>query len=238
MNIAIIFAGGTGTRIHNKSKPKQFLEINGKPIIIQTLEVFDETDEIDRIIVVCLGGWIDYLQKLIKKNNVRKVAAIIEGGSTGFESRLKGLMYAKENYSENDIILLHDGVRPLVYRETIIDNISTVKKYGAAVTVSPATESLVMCDGDIATTMTDRKKCFLARAPQSFYLKDVYDLYQRAKKDGNTSIPDTASMYLYYGKKLATVIGPMENIKITTSTDFYVLKALLDERENNQAQGL
>lgn len=136
MNIAVIFAGGSGTRMNTKSRPKQFLDLNGKPIIIYTIELFDNHPDIDGIVVVCLESWIPFLQKMLKKFEISKVVRVIPGGVSGQDSIFKGLCaaeeYAKDQKDENVIVLIHDGVRPLITEDTITDNINKVKECAAA----------------------------------------------------------------------------------------------------------
>ena len=150
LNIAVIFAGGTGVRMNSKDdKPKQFLEVRGKPIIVYTIEIFERAEQIDAIIVVCVDGWIDYMHKLVYKYRLDKVKAIVVGGKSGQESIYHGLVTAKEKYGliENgrkNIVLIHDGVRPLI-NENIIDlNIKSVIQYGSAITASIAKETLYL----------------------------------------------------------------------------------------------
>ena len=128
MNIAIVFAGGVGKRMGQTDKPKQFLEIAGKPIIIHTLEKFEENPNINGIVIACLKEWIKYLEELIKKFNITKVAKIVEGGETGQLSIYKGIEAAHTLYPENSIILIHDGVRPFINEDLINKNIENVKK--------------------------------------------------------------------------------------------------------------
>ena len=177
MNIGVIFAGGSGVRMNTKSKPKQFLDLNGKPIIIYTLELFDNHSDIDAIVVVCLESWIPYLMKMIHKFDIKKVVKIVSGGNTGQESIYKGLCAAEEYVFENDssdaIVLIHDGVRPLFTYNTISDNISMVNKCGSCITVVPATETVIIDKSDSSLDIPDRRNCMMARAPQSFYLKDI-----------------------------------------------------------------
>ena len=118
-NVAVVFAGGTGQRMNTRTRPKQFLELHGKPIIIYTLEAFEEHSEIDGIIVVMLESWIGYTQELIRKYNLEKIKKVVPGGSSGQESIYNGLCAASEFYKDDDIVLIHDGVRPLIDEETI-----------------------------------------------------------------------------------------------------------------------
>ena len=181
MNISVIFAGGSGKRMHTKSRPKQFLEYQGKPIIIYTLELFDNHPMIDAIIVACVEEWIPFLEKMLKKFEINKVKAIVPGGKTGQESIYKGLVTAKSiSKGENDIVLIHDGVRPLITEQTITDNIEMVKKEGSCITCIPATETFIVTQPDGGLEIPTRDNSLIARATQSFYLKNILDSHERA----------------------------------------------------------
>lgn len=227
--IALIFAGGTGTRMNISSIPKQFLEVRDKPIIIYTLEVFQNSNDIDEICVVGLKSWIDYLKKLVTKYHITKVKYIVSGGDTGQESIYNGLCEIKSKTSENHIILIHDGVRPLIDYETILLNIQSVIKYGNAITISPATETFInINDLGLVENIYDRNYCKIAKAPQSFYLNDIYKVHLEAINDGKNNIIDSASLMKLYGHKLHTVYGPNNNLKITTSIDFFTFKSIIE----------
>ena len=239
MNVAIIFAGGTGQRMNTKTKPKQFLELHGKPIIIYTLEHFDQHELIDGIIVVCVEGWIDYCQSLIDKFNVKKVKAIIPGGETGMLSRYKGVKKAAELYPTDTICLMHDGVRPLIDHDIISQNIKSVEAHGSAVTVAPAIETIAVKEADNKVgKIIDRKMCQMAKAPQSFRLGDLIKAHEDAIGAGMTDCIDTAFLMQQSGYDVYTVEGSAENIKITTPTDFYTFRAFMDIRENTQIFGV
>lgn len=240
MNIAVIFAGGTGQRMNTASKPKQFLELHGKPIIIYTLEYFQKHSQIDGIVVVCLESWIDYCENLLKKYQIDKVLKIVPGGNSGQESIFNGLEAAYQiSDNEQDIVLIHDGVRPLINEALITNCIASVKKHGNAITVSPAIETILLKteDGDIGNILK-RSECEMAKAPQCFYLNDIYNCHLKAKAAGKDDFIDSASLMQYYGYKLNAVEGPLENIKITTPADFYIFRAIMDARENLQILGL
>jgi len=239
MNIAVIFAGGSGARMNTKSRPKQFLEYNGKPIIIYTLELFDNHPLIDGIVVVCLESWIPFLEKMLKKFEIDKVIKIVKGGDTGQESIFNGLVAAEEYADKEDetIVLIHDGVRPLIKEDTITDNIEKVKVSGSCITCIPATESFVVRQPDGSLKIPSRPNSLIARAPQSFYLKDIIGMHRKARSEGKYDFIDSCTMMNYYGFELATLIGPMENIKITTPTDYFVFKAMVEIHENQQIFG-
>ena len=239
MNIAIIFAGGTGQRMNTKTKPKQFLELYGKPIIIYTLEKFQEHEQIDGIIVVCVKEWIGYCESLISKFGITKVKLVTPGGETGMMSRYNGIMKAAELFPDDTICLMHDGVRPLIDHDTISKNIESVKKTGTAVTVSPAIETIAVIETDNKVgQIIDRKKCQMAKAPQSFRLTDLVKAHQKAVDEGMLDCIDTAYLMQMNGYDIYTVEGSPENIKITTPTDFYLFRALVDARENSQIFGV
>ena len=239
MTNALIFAGGSGTRMNSKSRPKQFLQFYGKELIIHTLENFQNHFEIDGIAVVCIEEWIPYLNKLLEKYGIDKVKAVVFGGVTGQESIFKGLKAIKTfDKDEKSIVLIHDGVRPFINEDVISSCIKSVKEKGSAITVVPATETIITSEDGKISTITDRSKCCLARAPQCFYLDDILDAHHKAIKDGNLNIIDSASLMKFYGHELYTVQGNADNIKITTPADFYTFKALYEVRENQQIFGL
>ena len=239
MNIASIFAGGTGQRMNTKTKPKQFLLLHGKPIIIYTLEQFQQHKKIDGIIIVCVEGWIGYCRELVDQFHITKVKAIIPGGETGMLSRFNGLKKAAELYPKDTICLMHDGVRPMIDYEIISKNIESVEKHGSAVTVSPAIETIAVRDVDNKVgSILDRSKCQMAKAPQSFRLEELLKAHQKAVADGMMDCIDTAYLMQMQGYRLFTVECSPENIKITTPADFYIFRALIDARENSQIFGI
>jgi 2-C-methyl-D-erythritol 4-phosphate cytidylyltransferase len=238
MNIAVIFAGGSGSRMHTKSRPKQFLEYQGKPIIIYTLELFDNHPMIDGIVVACVNEWIPFLKKMLKKFEISKVMKIVPGGETGQDSIYNGLVAAQEiSSNQEDIVLIHDGVRPLITEQTITDNIEKVRSDGSCITCVPATETFVVTQPDGGLEIPTRSNSLIARAPQSFYLKDILSAHEKAREDNRHDFIDSCTMMHFYGYKLGMVIGPMENIKITTPTDYFVFKAMVEVHENQQIFG-
>ncbi|MBR4003191.1 MAG: 2-C-methyl-D-erythritol 4-phosphate cytidylyltransferase [Clostridia bacterium] len=238
MNYVLIFAGGTGQRMKSADNtPKQFLKISKKPIIIHTLDNFENCKDIDGIIVVCIKSWINKLRNMLKKFNITKVLDIIPGGETGFESRILGLRHLNNiaDKSKENIVLLHDGVRPIITDTIISENIKKVKECGNAITMGRATEtiSIVNDDSSIKTTL-NRDMCRFARAPQSFYLNEILEAYEKAKKDSREDLIDSASVFEYVGKTLYTINGPDENIKITTPLDFFMFKGLVSSVKNKK----
>ena len=239
MNTALIFAGGTGVRMNSRSKPKQFLELHGKPIIIYTLEHFQFHKDIDNIIVVCLEEWIPELRILTERYQINKVTQIVPGGKTGHDSIMHGLKAISLSAKDDDIILIHDGVRPLITEKLITDNIESVKKYGTAITVEPAKESVIhSMDGKTVDHEPDRNQIYVAKAPQSFLFRQVYDAYCRAEAENVPKTIDTSHLYSQLKIPMHMVLSTKNNMKITDPADFYIFRALYEAYENEQIFGL
>lgn len=240
MNIAVIFAGGVGSRMHSKDKPKQFLEMYNKPIIIYTLEIFENCSEIDGIVIACIKDWIPYLERLIDKFRIKKVKKIVEGGETGQLSIYNGLCAAEEiAEGEKSIVLIHDGVRPLINEKVISDNIAGVKERGSAITSGIVKETIMVVKEDNSIDyIPERKWSRVAKAPQSFWLNEILDVHKTALDEHIIDYIDSCTMMQHYGKKLYMVDGPYENIKITTPDDFYTMRAILEAKENAQIYGV
>lgn len=238
MAVALIFAGGTGKRMNTRSKPKQFLEIHGKAIIIYTLEHFEYHEEIESIIVVCVKDYIEELKGLLRRFGITKVRKIVPGGETGHDSIYQGLLVMGEFAKNDDIVLIHDGVRPLIDEELITLNIDAVKKYGSAITCEADKESQIRSlDGKIVFEMPPRDQMYTAKAPQSFYYGEIKKLYDMAEKDGIKSI-DSAQLCSLYHRELHMVKSTSNNMKITEPADFYICRALYDAQEGQQVFGI
>lgn len=238
MATALIFAGGTGRRMNTRSKPKQFLELHGKPIIIYTLEHFEYHEEIKRIMVVCLTDWIPELKGLLKRYGITKVTEIIPGGETGHDSIYYGLAAMKDAWEDDEIILIHDGVRPLINEELITRNIEAVKKYGTAITVEAARESIVRCaDGKNVSEVPPRGEMYTAKAPQSFRYRQILNLYERAQKEGIRTI-DSSHLCSLYNVPMHVVESTKNNLKITEPADYYMYRALYEAMESQQIFGI
>lgn len=238
-NIAIVFAGGSGARM-GSGLPKQFLEINGKPIIIHTLEIFEEHPEIDEIYVSCKEDYIAKLQKMVKKHMISKVMNIVPGGATGQDSIYHALVAAKENNDDDSIVLIHDGVRPCITKELIDEVLVCVKEHGSAITCSAMFETPVIShDGITVDEVPPRALFYTAQAPQCFYLGDVIDAHVKMRKDnpGYKGVVDTCTLMRLLGKDVKIVVGPRGNIKVTTPEDLYIFRAMIQYKESEQIFG-
>ncbi|MGN0483269.1 MAG: 2-C-methyl-D-erythritol 4-phosphate cytidylyltransferase [Lachnospiraceae bacterium] len=240
MNIAIIFAGGSGVRM-GAGIPKQFLEINGKPVIIHTLQLFQNHDMIDKIYISVLKEYIPYMEDLVEEYRLKKVAGVMAGGETAQDSIYIALKAAEKENSGDDVVLLHDGVRPFVSYEVISDNIMTVKEKGNAITCTSCYETVMLSkDGENVDTVPFRKETFTAQAPQSFYLKDIIEAHDKIRKspNGYENMVDACTIIKSLGMEAHMVPGNRGNIKVTTPEDVYMFRALLQYKENEQAFGL
>ena len=222
--------------MHSKDKPKQFLMIHGKPIIVHTVEVFQYHEEIDGIVVACLEEWIPYMEEMKYRYRLEKIGRIVKGGTTGQLSIYNGVKAAAELYGiEDNVVLIHDGVRPLIDAEVISKNIEGVRQYGSAITCAPAQETFVLIDEENnITEVESRKHSRLAKAPESFWLRELLEAQEQAIEDGYTEMIDSCTLMRAYGKKMHVVECSYENIKITTPDDFHMFRALYDARENQQ----
>jgi 2-C-methyl-D-erythritol 4-phosphate cytidylyltransferase len=237
MNVALIFAGGTGLRMNTRAKPKQFLELHGKPVVIFTLEHFESHPEIDSIVVVCIEEWIEEFKQMLKQYQFEKISHVVSGGDKGYKSIYNGLQALNGVCDANDIVLIHDGVRPLIDAELISANIAKVKECGNAITVEAATESVVRLTSEgCVSEVPPRQEMYSAKAPQSFRYGMIWDLYQKAKSEGRGTI-DSAHLCGIYGVKMFTVVSSPNNIKITSPTDYYIFRALYEAYENQQIFG-
>ena len=239
MNIAIIFAGGSGVRM-GAGVPKQFLEINGKPILIHTLQLFQEHEEIDKIYMAINEEYIRYVEQLVLDFRIGKVAGIAAGGVTAQDSIYNALTMAAKENSQDSVVLIHDGVRPFVEYSVISENIESVEKYGSAITCTPCYETiLVSRDGRKVDSLPLRQESYAAQAPQSFRLKDILAAHEaiRNTPDGYKNMVDACTIYRALGRQPHIVIGNRGNIKVTTPEDVYMFRALIQYKENEQAFG-
>lgn len=239
-NIAIIFAGGSGVRM-GSGIPKQFLEINGKPILIHTFQLFQHHREIDKIYAAVQEEYISYVEDLADEYRVTKLAAVVAGGETAQDSIYNALKKAESENPSDSIVLIHDGVRPFISYDVISRNIESVKKYGNGITSTPCFETIMVSkDGNVVDSVPYRKETFAGQAPQSFYLNEIIDAHDkiRATETGYENMVDACTIIRTLGMEAHLVEGNRGNIKVTTPEDVYMLRALLQYQENEQAFGL
>lgn len=235
MNFAVIFAGGVGKRMSGSQIPKQFLEAQGKPIIIHTLEYFQRCDAIDHVVVSCVNGWLEHMRTLVAQYGLTKVIAVVPGGETGQLSIYNGLAEIEKHSHtpENDIVLIHDGVRPLIDEDILRRNVETARQFGSCITCVKVIETIVQShDRSSVEQVYDRDSMLIAKAPQTFRLADILAVHQRALSDGITNSIDSCTLMSSYGYPLHMILGDYKNIKITTPIDYAMFKAILEAKDD------
>ena len=231
--IAIIIAGGRGERM-GQDIPKQFLNVGEKPVIMYTLEAFQNHPNIDGIIVVCVDGWHEILNSYAKQFNITKLVSIVSGGANGQASIKKGLDEAKRLYSDEDMVLIHDAIRPMISEDVISNNIVKCEKYGNATTVVPCTTVVLRkTDDEYSEEVVDRDTLLLTQTPQAFILKDILSAHDEAKEKGITKAVASCSLYIELGRKVYYSMGSETNIKLTTPGDIQIFKALLNTKNSD-----
>lgn len=226
MVAALIFAGGVGRRMKSEEIPKQFLEVDGKPIIVRTIEHFSKHEMIDRIVVACVEGWIEELKRDIGKYNLKKIVSIVPGGKTGFQSIHNGLVQISQTARDDDIVLICDGVRPILTEQLLTQCIEETKVYGTAIPVTPSIDSVLESeDGSICRKNYDRKRIFITQAPQGFLMKRIMDAHREAEEKNLEAI-SSGELLLELGQEIHIFQGIRENIKVTTQEDLNSLRAI------------
>lgn len=228
-NIALIIAGGVGARMH-QDIPKQFINVQDKPVIVYTLEVFQQHPNIDAIEVVCLDGWHDILWAYARQFGITKLENIVNGGATGQESIRNGLYdLAKRYHDDDDIVLIHDAIRPMVSAEIISDNIRVCRKYGNATTVIPCTSVMLRTsDSVVSEDQVPRDNLKITQTPQSFHLNELLAIHGEAVKRKLEPSIASCALYIEMGKKVYMSMGSEKNIKLTTSEDIEIFASLLN----------
>lgn len=236
MNIAILTAGGIGSRTH-QDLPKQFITVDNKPIIIYTLEAFQQHPNIDEIYVACLDGWDAVLSAYAKQFDITKLKRIVIGGATGQASIYNAMKAISEDYKDttsNLVVLIHDGNRPMVSQDVITDNVVKQKMYGSAVTVIPTTEVVfVSPNGQISNEALNREELWRTQTPHAYKFDELWAVHNRAIKDGITNTAASCSLMQKYGYITYFSKGSEKNIKITTLEDIEIFKALLNAKNDS-----
>lgn len=240
MNIGLIIAGGVGSRMKAKI-PKQFMKVEGKEVIFYTLEAFQKNRDIDAIAVVCLQGWEDVLVRGAKEYGITKMLeqpdrGVVPGGDTGMHSLRNGMLYLKEHYDGDSIVVIHDAVRPLISQDIITANVAGVKRHGTAITTVPATEALLQVtdeDPDNSSVVVDRSYIARTQTPQSLRLDKFVWAHEEAVKRGIKDTVATCTLLIELGESVHLILGEGTNFKITTQEDIDLMKAYLKASEMN-----
>ena len=234
MIFGMILAGGTGSRMGNKDKPKQYLTLGDKPVIIHTIEKFFLYSEFKKIIVLCPKDWVQYTDKIIRDNLGEEEydrIVILSGGSTRNETIMNGIDYIESEYGVNEdtIIVTHDAARPFINERIIKENVEYTKKYGAATTAVGATDTILVAGKELSVNeIPDRKYMYQCQTPQTFFAKQLKEMYSSLSEEEKETLTDASKILLLNGQKIAIVNGERFNIKLTYPEDMIIAGALLE----------
>lgn len=235
--VALIIAGGSGNRM-GQNIPKQFLTVNERPVIVYTLEAFQRHPEIDSIAVVCIDGWQSVLQAYANQFNITKLKYIVTGGENGQDSIRNGVYELQKYFEADDIVLIHDAIRPMVSAEIISDCIRVTREKGNAITVIPCAEAMLQTeDGFESVGSYPRDKLKRTQTPQGFKIGDICDLHKRALKAGITNSVASCTLKIEMGEQVYFSMGSEKNIKLTTVEDIDIFKALLMAKKSDWLKG-
>ena len=230
-NIALIIAGGVGARTH-QDIPKQFIHVKDVPVIVYTLQAFQNHPQIDAIEVVCLEGWHDILRAYSKQFGITKLENIVNGGETGQDSIRNGLWDIAKRYTDDDdIVLIHDSIRPMVSADVISDNIRVCRKFGNATTVVPCTSVMLTTEDSVVSEgQIPRDNLKITQTPQAFFLNELLGVHKKAMTMDVLPSIASCALYIEMGKKVYLSQGSEKNIKITTSEDIEIFQSLHESR--------
>lgn len=233
MNIALLIAGGSGARMH-QNIPKQFLTVDERPVIVYTLEAFQRHADIDVIAVVCIAGWEQVLWAYANQFNITKLKHVILGGESGQASIRNGVFELENHYEKEDVVLIHDAIRPMVSAEIISDCIVKTKQYGCAISAIPCAEAMLQTeDGEISTGSYPRDNLRRTQTPQGFSLGRICDLHRSALEAGITNSVASCTLMIEMGEQVHFSAGSEKNIKLTTVEDIDIFKAFLKEKRSD-----
>ena len=232
-NIALIIAGGVGARM-GQDIPKQFINVYDKPVIVYTMEAFQRHPDIDAIEIVCIDEWQGALKAYAKQFGIAKLENVVSGGKNGQDSIRNGLYDIVSRYNgDDDIVLVHDAIRPMVSQEIITDNIRVCRENGNAITVVPCTAAMLKTYDSLSTTeQVPRDNLKITQTPQAFFIKDIVEAHKEALSKGITNSVASCTMYIELGKKLYMSKGSEKNLKLTTTEDIEIFKALLKAKKD------
>lgn len=222
----LVFAGGIGARMKSNDIPKQFIDVDGKPIIVRTLEHFEKHAQVEDIVISCLAEKIDYMKMLVAKYNISKVVSVVPGGENGHQSIHNGLVEIEKNSKPEDIVLICDGVRPMLSEKLITDCIDTARAHETAVPVTPSIDSVLESpDGQTCCKSLPRKQMFITQAPQGYTMRKIMWAHDEAEKRGITNPISSSELLIELGETVQIFQGIRENIKVTTPEDLQTLRS-------------
>jgi len=230
MNIALIIAGGRGMRM-GQEIPKQFLTVYDKPVIAYTMEAFEKHPDIDAIAVVCVEGWESILSAYARQYHITKLKHIIPGGANGQGSIRNGVFELEKHYAPEDIVLVHDAIRPMVSQDIISGCIATAREHGSAIVTVPCQEAMLETEDQLSTRSAyPREKLKRTQTPQGFPIGRLCAAHRRALEQGITNSVASCTLMVELGETVWFCAGSEKNIKLTTPDDLEIFKALLQLR--------
>lgn len=231
--VGLIIAGGRGARM-GQDIPKQFLNVEDKPVIVYTCEAFERHPMVDAIVVVCIEGWQTILATYAKQFNISKLVKIVPGGANGQESIKHGIDAIAETFDRDTIVLVHDGIRPLVSQDVITDCIRTTQLHGNAITTIPSVEALLQTDDkESSSVVVDRRTIMRTQTPQGFPLGTLLDMHAEAAEKGITDSVASCTLAVELGRKVYFSKGSERNVKLTTVEDIDIFKSLLSVQRSS-----
>lgn len=231
-HIAVILAGGIGSRMGGGTMPKQFLALNDKPVIVHTLENFQRNKDINGIVVVCVKNWMPHLQEILEEYKISKVQAVIEGGNSGHDSTRNGIFFLRDKLEENDYIIIHDAARPILPQAAIDNMLHVAHEKGNASLAIPCYETVLYThDGKSGNSQLDRGNIMRIQTPQAYRFGPMLRLYDRAEAEGKHDFVYADLVLVHYGETVYFSKGFANNIKITRKEDIPLCKALMNFSE-------
>ena len=228
MITAIILAGGVGSRV-GANRPKQFIEVNEKPVLAYTVEIFQKHPEVDTIEIVCHKDWKEYTEKMVEKYKLSKVKWIVDGGATFQDSTMNGMNHLKDKISKDDYVMIQYGAAPFTSQAIVTDVIKVAKEKGSAVSGTPCYQLLGTRDGEVSKKWVNRDQYIQIACPYCFKYDYLLNVYKRAEEKNllETIEPHTTSLMYALGDTINLAYGDQTNIKITTKEDVELMKKLL-----------
>lgn len=233
MNTALIIAGGKGNRM-GQDIPKQFINVYDKPVIVYTLEAFQNHPLIDSIAVVLIDGWEEMLRSYARQFGISKLDIVVPGGVNGQDSIRNGVMAIAENAGDDDLVLVHDAIRPMISEKIITENIEVCRAKGNAITVIPCQEAMLLSpDGKSSGESIARSTLKRTQTPQTFFVRDLEKLHKDALEAGITNSIASCTLMVEMGRQVYFANGSEKNIKLTTTDDLEIFKSLLKQEHSD-----